>query len=202
MDRSLIQSLANNIVPMIEGFAWHRGVMEGIAALQLSKLAADKSPASQKRIYDALLPNLFSEDSLLRMSSLQIASSLFPVETTPVAADLIGKCIEVEEMPLSVQGAREKSMKLRKLGIVANGQLGRDGEDVKPALDVVLRYITGQFPLSTFQVPRFAEIQTLKFAQLCSKSVSSLSGLKRFKLWFSSLPDSPPRSGKFALDNF
>lgn len=141
---SSVGSLASNIVAMIEGFAWHRGVMEGIAALELSRQAADKSPEAQKRIYDALLPNLFSEDSLLRLSSLKIAASLFPEKMTPVAAELIAKCIEVEEMPLSVQGAREKSMKLRKLGIVANGQLGRDGEDVKPALDVILRYLTGK----------------------------------------------------------
>lgn len=141
---SSVGSLASNIVAMIEGFAWHRGVMEGIAALELSRQAADKSPEAQKRIYDALLPNLFSEDSLLRLSSLKIAASLFPEGITPVAAELIAKCIEVEEMPLSVQGAREKSMKLRKLGIVANGQLGRDGEDVKPALDVILRYLTGK----------------------------------------------------------
>ena len=146
-DTAVAQGIADNVVPMIEGFAWHRGVMAGIAALQLSRLAADKSPESQTRIYDALLPNLFSEDSSLRLSSLQIAASLFPTATAPVAADLIAKCIEVEEMPLSVQGAREKSMKVRKLGIVANGQLGRDGEDVTPALDVVLRYLTGELSL-------------------------------------------------------
>ena len=133
--------LADNIVVMIEGFAWHRAVMEGIAALGLARVAADRSPESQTRIYDAILPNLFSEDSLLRLSSLQIAATLFPPASAPVAANLIAMCIEVEEMPLSVQGAREKSMKLRKLGIVANNHLGKDGEDVKPPLDVVLRYL-------------------------------------------------------------
>lgn len=139
-----ITSLSSNIIAMIEGFAWHRGVMEGIAGLQLAHTVATSSPEAHKRIYDALLPNLFSEDSLLRLSSLQIALSLFPEETVAVTNDLIRKCIEVEEMPLSVQGAREKSMKLRKLGIVANGQLGRDGEDTTAALDVILRYLTGK----------------------------------------------------------
>lgn len=142
-DTAIVQSLASNIVVMIEGFAWHRGVMEGIAALQLSRVAANKSAEDQRRIYDALLPNLFSEDSSLRLSSLKISATLFPVTSMPVAAELIAKCIEVEEMPLSVQGAREKSMKLAKLGIVANNQLGRDDEDVKPALDIILRYLTG-----------------------------------------------------------
>lgn len=133
---------------MIKNFAWHRGVMQGIAALELAKVASDISEESQKAIYDAVLPNLFSEDSSLRLSSLQIGATLFPVEEAPVAADLIAKCIEVEEMPLTVMGAREKSMKVRKLGIVAHGQLGREGEDVKPALDIVLRYLTGESRVS------------------------------------------------------
>lgn len=141
------RSLQSSVLDMIEGFAWHRGVMRGIAALQLTPAAAETSLATSKRIYDALLPNLFSEDSLLRLSSLQIAASILPASTNPVAADLIAKCIEVEEMPLSVQGAREKSMKLRKLGIVANGQLGREGEDTTMGLEIILRYLTGESPV-------------------------------------------------------
>ncbi|KAK4703278.1 U3 small nucleolar RNA-associated protein 20, partial [Phenoliferia sp. Uapishka_3] len=142
------RQLANTVVQMIEGFSWHRAVMEGVAALGLSRVAADQSPESQTRIYNAILPNLLSEDSLLRLSSLQIAASLFSSEKAPVAANLIAMCIEVEEMPLSVQGAREKSMKLRKLGIVANNHLGKEGEDVKPPLDVVLRYLTAMFKVN------------------------------------------------------
>lgn len=143
----LTNSLQSSVLPMIGGFSWHRGVMRGIAALQLTPSAADSSPATTKRLYDALIPNLFSEDSLLRLSSLQIAASILPAAINPVASDLVAKCIEVEEMPLSVQGAREKSMKLRKLGIVANGQLGRDGEDSVMALGIILRYLTGSFLL-------------------------------------------------------
>ena len=143
-DEKIGKILSNSVLAMIEGFAWHRSVMHGIASLQLTVSAADDSPETQERIYNALLPNLLSEDSLLRLSSLQIASSIFPATRMPVAADLIAKCIEVEQMPLSVQGAREKSMKLRKLGIVANGQLGRDGEDTTRTLEIILRYLTGQ----------------------------------------------------------
>lgn len=142
-DEKIGKILSDSVLEMIEGFAWHRGVMHGIASLQLTVSAADDLPETQTRIYDALLPNLLSEDSLLRLSSLQIAASIFPASRMPVAADLIAKCIEVEQMPLSVQGAREKSMKLRKLGIVANGQLGRDGEDTTRTLEIILRYLTG-----------------------------------------------------------
>lgn len=148
-DPAVLLSLAQTVVPMIQGFAWHRGVMQGIAALELAKVASDQSEDNQKKVYDSILPNLMSEDSSLRLASLQIGATLFPPEITPVAADLIVKCIEVEEMPLTVQGAREKSMKVRKIGIVANGQLGRDGEEVKPALDIILRYLTGMSPLLT-----------------------------------------------------
>jgi U3 small nucleolar RNA-associated protein 20 len=147
-ESNITKSLQSSVLDMIERFSWHRGVMKGIAALQLTPAAVDSSTVTSRRIYDALLPNLFSEDSLLRLSSLQIAASILPASTNPVAADLIAKCIEVEEMPLSVQGAREKSMKLRKLGIVANGQLGREGEDSTMALGIILRYLTGKFILS------------------------------------------------------
>lgn len=144
------ESLHKCVGMMIEGFSWHRGVMHGIAALQFTE-AAFASPITSSTttatmgIYEAILPNLLSEDSMLRLSSLQIAASLLRAEHYPVASDLIQRCIEVEEMPLSVQGAREKSMKVRKLGIVANGQLGRDGEDAKLTLAIVLRYLTGSF---------------------------------------------------------
>lgn len=145
-DEKIGKPLSGSVLAMIEGFSWHRSVMHGIASLQLTVAAADDSVETRQRIYDALLPNLLSEDSLLRLSSLKIAASIFPSATAPVAADLIAKCIEVEEMPLSVQGAREKSMKLRKLGIVANGQLGRDGEDTVQILGIILRYLTGLSP--------------------------------------------------------
>lgn len=143
-DNATALRLAEHVLPMIEGFAWHRSVMQGVAALGLAKKASDLSSDTQTRIYDAILPNLLSEDSLLRLSSLQIAATLFPGSSAPVAADMIVKCIEVEEMPLTVMGAREKSMKVRKIGLVAHGQLGRDGEEIKPALDIVLRYLTGR----------------------------------------------------------
>ncbi|GAA5994163.1 hypothetical protein JCM5350_006337 [Sporobolomyces pararoseus] len=142
------QSLADRVQPMILNFSWHRQVMHGVASLNLARLASDRSEAAKTAIYDSILPNLLSEDALLRLSSLEIAATLFPPDETPVAADLVAKCIEAEQMPLSVQGAREKSMKLRKLGLVANGQLGRDGEDEKPALDIVVRYLTAMLKVN------------------------------------------------------
>ncbi|GAA5909110.1 Utp20p [Sporobolomyces salmoneus] len=147
-EASINQKLADQVQPMILNFSWHRQVMRGVASLNLARLASDRSDAAKTAIYDSILPNLLSEDALLRLSSLEIAATLFPPEETPVAADLVAKCIEAEQMPLSVQGAREKSMKLRKLGLVANGQLGRDGEDEKPALDIVVRYLTAMLKVN------------------------------------------------------
>lgn len=142
---SSLQTLAASVESMIAHFAWHRRVMHGLSSLSLARLASDRSPEARKAVYDAILPNLLSEDSVLRRSSLEIAQTLYPATEAPVAADLIAKCIEVEDMPLTVQGAREKSMKVRKLGIVANSQLGKEGstEELGPVLEIVLRYLTG-----------------------------------------------------------
>ncbi|BGP36520.1 U3 snoRNP protein [Rhodotorula kratochvilovae] len=139
-----LQTLAAAVEPMITNFAWHRQVMHGISLLSLARLASDRSPAARKSVYDAILPNLLSEDAQLRRASLEIALTLFPPAEAPVAADLVARCIDVEDAPLTVQGAREKSMKVRKLGIIANAQIGKEDstEDPKPALDVVLRYLT------------------------------------------------------------
>ncbi|GJN92260.1 hypothetical protein Rhopal_005290-T1 [Rhodotorula paludigena] len=135
---------------MVANFAWHRQVMHGISLLSLARLAADRSVEGQSSLYDAILPNLLSEDAQLRRASLEIAQTLFPPTEAPVAAELVAMCIEVEDLPLTVQGAREKSMKVRKLGIVANAQLGKEGlkEDVKPALDIVVRYLTAMLKVN------------------------------------------------------
>ncbi|KAM0753788.1 hypothetical protein T439DRAFT_163472 [Meredithblackwellia eburnea MCA 4105] len=146
-DKELVR-LASALVPLVESFSWHRAVLNGVSSILLSHASKDQSLAAQTKLYDAILPNLLSEDSLLRLSSLRITATLFPASTTPVAADLIAKCIEVEEMPLTVQGAREKSMKLRKIGIVASNQLGRDGEEVTQVLEIVLRYLTAMFKVN------------------------------------------------------
>ncbi|GAA5945352.1 hypothetical protein JCM3775_002195 [Rhodotorula graminis] len=140
-----LDKLVSAVEPMITNFAWHRQVMHGISVLSLARLASDRgTPEQRQAIYDAILPNLLSEDAQLRRASLEIALSLFPPAEAPVAADLVARCIDVEDAPLTVQGAREKSMKVRKLGIIAHGQIGKEGttEDVKPALDIVLRYLT------------------------------------------------------------
>ncbi|EGU13301.1 hypothetical protein RTG_00465 [Rhodotorula toruloides ATCC 204091] len=145
-----LQTLATSVELIIAHFAWHRRVMHGLSSLSLARLASDRSPEARKAIYDAILPNLLSEDSVLRRSSLEIAQTLYPENEAPVAADLIAKCIEVEDMPLTVQGAREKSMKVRKLGIVANSQLGKEGsaEELEPVLEVILRYLTAMLKVN------------------------------------------------------
>ncbi|GAA6006564.1 hypothetical protein JCM10207_004975 [Rhodosporidiobolus poonsookiae] len=141
-------ALAASVQEMIANFAWHRQVMSGLSSLALARLASDRSPEARKAVYDAILPNLLSEDASLRRASLEIALTLFPHDEAPVAATLVAMCIEVEDLPLTVQGAREKSMKVRKVGIVAHSQLGKEGEDAGPALDVVVRYLTAMLKVN------------------------------------------------------
>jgi U3 small nucleolar RNA-associated protein 20 len=88
-------TLAASVEAMIANFAWHRQVMAGISSLSLARLASDRSEAARKAVYDAILPNLLSEDALLRRASLEIAATLFPPSEAPIAADLVAKCIEV-----------------------------------------------------------------------------------------------------------
>lgn len=146
-----VETLSASVEAIISNFAWHRQVMHGLSALSLARIASDQSAETREAVYSSILPNLLSEDSVLRRSALEIALSLYPAHETPTAADLISKCIEAEDMPLSVQGAREKSMKVRRLGIVANGQLGKEGssEPVEPVLEIILRYLTGAYPPKT-----------------------------------------------------
>lgn len=143
---SMAESLSNSVEAIIANFAWHRQVMHGLSALSLARNASNRSGTTREAVEAAILPNLLSEDTVLRRSALEIAMSLYPASETPTAADLIAKCIEVEDMPLTVQGAREKSMKVRRLGIVAHAQLGKEGstEPVEPVLNIILRYLTGR----------------------------------------------------------
>jgi len=196
-----LDELVSAVEPMITNFAWHRQVMHGISVLSLARLASDRgTPEQRAAIYDAILPNLLSEDAQLRRASLEIALSLFPPAEAPVAADLVARCIDVEDAPLTVQGAREKSMKVRKLGIVANGQIGKEGttEDVKPALDIVLRYLTGASPALLLFPPRScsrAVADAVLFPQPCARSTSSRSGPRRRPRSRSSPAASPTPSG-------
>lgn len=192
-----LDTLVGSVEPMIANFAWHRQVMHGLSLLSLARLASDKgTPAARQSIYDAILPNLLSEDAQLRRASLEIALTLFPPAEAPVAADLVARCIDVEDAPLTVQGAREKSMKVRKLGIVAHGQIGKEGttEDVKPALDVVLRYLTGAHSLHLFLVASNSLTQS-RNPQPCARSTSSPSGPRRPRPSRSSPPASRTRCG-------
>jgi U3 small nucleolar RNA-associated protein 20 len=192
-----LETLSNSVEAIIANFAWHRQVMHGLSILSLARLASDRSTVAREAVYASILPNLLSEDSVLRRSSLEIALSLYPEAETPTAADLISKCIEVEDMPLTVQGAREKSMKVRRLGIVANGQLGKEGstEPVEPVLEIILRYLTGaslHFPASRRDRTQLTFVAHL---QQCSRSTSSRSGPKRSGLSRSSPVASPSRFG-------
>ncbi|GAA5980986.1 hypothetical protein JCM10908_003941 [Rhodotorula pacifica] len=145
-----LDTLSSSVESIIANFAWHRQVMHGLSLLSLARIASDRSEAAREAVYASILPNLLSEDSVLRRSALEIALSLYPQAETPTAADLISKCIEVEDMPLTVQGAREKSMKVRRLGILTNGQLGKEGstEPVEPVLEIILRYLTAMLKVN------------------------------------------------------
>ncbi|SCZ90492.1 BZ3500_MvSof-1268-A1-R1_Chr1-3g02022 [Microbotryum saponariae] len=145
----VVDRLRPSLLKILQGFSWHRGVMQGIAGLELasSSSTSDSITDQASQVYEAVVPNLLSEDSSLRLTSLEILTTLFE-EKDKVALDLMEKMMEVERMVLSVQGAREKSMKVRKIGIVAHAQLGKEGQGTEMIVGVLLRYLTAMLKVN------------------------------------------------------
>ncbi|KAM0793473.1 hypothetical protein ACM66B_000915 [Microbotryomycetes sp. NB124-2] len=147
---TLTGAAASELAPLafkiVDRFSWHRSVMASVANLGIftSKTIEEEDSAT---LIEAIHRNLLSEDSLLRLSSLRIVSAFFPAEHNSIEADLISKCIDVEQMALTVMGAREKSMKIRKIGIVAHARLDNVDEP-GPILDIVIRYLTAMLKLN------------------------------------------------------
>ncbi|KAK4055206.1 U3 snoRNP protein [Microbotryomycetes sp. JL201] len=131
---------------IVDRYSWHRGVMASVSNLAIFSPTSAQDEESASLIH-SIHRNLLSEDSLLRLSSLRLVAAFFPANDKRIEADLISKCIEVEHLALTVMGAREKSMKIRKIGIIAHAQLD-NVEDTRPILDIVIRYLTAMLKLN------------------------------------------------------
>ncbi|KAK4057573.1 U3 snoRNP protein [Microbotryomycetes sp. JL221] len=145
---------AQRLIPhardILDGFSWHRGVMSSVANLGIFTTASTTTTSTieDNQLFSNVLRNLLSEDSSLRLSSLRIVLAFFPIDKGySIEVDLINKCIEVEQMALTVIGAREKSMKIRKIGIVAHAQLD-NVQEPNSIVNVIVRYLTAMLKLN------------------------------------------------------
>ncbi|SCV68516.1 BQ2448_637 [Microbotryum intermedium] len=132
----VVDRLRPSLLNILQGFSWHRGVMQGIAGLELASkttTAAGSAHDEAQQVYEAVIPNLLSEDSSLRLTSLEILTSLLE-EEEQVALDLMDKMIE--------------SMKVRKIGIVAHAQLSQDGKGTEMIVGILLRYLTAMLKVN------------------------------------------------------
>lgn len=92
------------------------------------------------KVYDSLKDAILSEDSLLRLSSLRLMAAFLrnaPSSDLQAARGIVDKAMAAEEVPLTFQTARERTMKLRQVG---NAALPLN-EDL--ALDIAVRYLLG-----------------------------------------------------------
>jgi hypothetical protein len=96
-------------------------------SINLIAFCSDDASSSIRHI----LPNILSEDKLLRSATLDLLEKLAPHPIVAVAR-------EAEAVPLAVHSARERNMHVRKLGITAKS-LSSDSTE----LEIAIRYLIG-----------------------------------------------------------
>ena len=126
---------------MLERHAVSSTVLHGLAQL-LPLLSA---PTDQLATYAPLLSSsLLASSSALRLSALIILSALAPADGT--GAIVLQRAVELEELEISVEGAREKCLRVAKLGRA----LGSLEATETVYAEIGLRTMLGQSLLSVF----------------------------------------------------
>lgn len=159
---------ASLIGGLLEPFGFHRCVLvECAAAVKMHEVKLVES-------FGLLLPNLLCEDADVRGSTLRMLAPLF--SHTTASRELVQKTLEAEDVAMSVEGAREKGIKLRRIGTTAKKHLDDEAvtEDLSQVLQVVTRYLVGEHSAADalFRV-------LTRASQPCSASTSSHCGRRR-----------------------
>nr|ASF90194.1 hypothetical protein SPAR05566 [Bartheletia paradoxa] len=147
--------VVEEVIPIVEHFGWHRTVMSALAKLCHTveygaterRLTLDKLAV----IYPILRDNLLSEDTALRLHTLQVLNA-FEQPTIKARSEesnasgpceVFQKCIEVELTPLSVQHVRDRNMHIRKLATTAATM------KLEPIfLDAIVRFMLSQLKVN------------------------------------------------------
>lgn len=109
-------------------------------------------------LYTSLQIPLASHSRLARLGALRLLASPYvsylashDASTSPLATnvqDIIQRCMQAEEIPVDVQGVRERVLRIGRLNTVL-----KDGEEGELAADVVARWLTGMLLLPPYFGP-------------------------------------------------
>ncbi|KAK7691383.1 hypothetical protein QCA50_004782 [Cerrena zonata] len=122
---------------VIQHWGWSGYTMSGLVDL-IRVHPAHESTLSGEELYDSLQNSLLSHSRLLRLSVLHVLSSV----TLPTdSAEVVKRCLQGEEVSLDVQGARERVLRITRLG-----QSLQDSDSL--AVDIAIRWLTAQLKVN------------------------------------------------------
>ncbi|KAG8720081.1 U3 snoRNP protein [Ceratobasidium sp. 395] len=154
------------LVEMVKKWGWSENVMGALVELQ--PVLASKS---QSTPLNALLPHLLapltSHSRILRSSALHLLSGPC-VSRSPEQTDVLSRLAAAEDVPLTVQGVRERVVKT---GKVVAGSVA--GEEMK---EVVVRWLVAQLTINLrpLWAPAIQALGTLASASGCAEEVWSV----------------------------
>ncbi|KAH9921372.1 armadillo-type protein [Amylocystis lapponica] len=122
-----------------EVWGWSSGALAGIVPLIHASQSAAPTIALDA-VYPSLQASLLSHSRPLRLYTLRLLTSQL-VESPPGTLEVLRRCLHAEEVPLDVQGARERVLKIGRLpGSV------KDGNEV--AADICARWLIAQLKVN------------------------------------------------------
>lgn len=117
---------------VVDRYVWSESALSGLATLLR---ASTSLPTSTQVPYRALTPlhrSLHSHSRAIRLSALQILTSRIVVGLSSAEGDVLRRCLQGEEVSLDVGGARERVLRIGRVGIaVRHGEAGDIEEDGK-----------------------------------------------------------------------
>ncbi|KAI0764301.1 armadillo-type protein [Trametes elegans] len=139
---------------VVEKWGWSSRALEGIVSLV--RTSRTKSPAlSLDDLYPQLKTSLLSHSHLLRVQTLRLLTSPL-LELPEQAGEVLKKALQAEEVPLDVQGVRERVLRTSRLPIVV-----KDGDAL--GAEICARWLLAQLkvPLRPLWSPAATALSVL-----------------------------------------
>ncbi|KAJ6608583.1 armadillo-type protein [Mycena sp. CBHHK59/15] len=112
-------------------------VLEGLVALLGVR---DTTEISIEELYPALAPSVLSHSRVLRLSALRLFAATQPSD----AREVVKRCLAGEEVPLEVQGVRERVLRIGRVETVVKDK--QREEDIGP--DLCARWLVAQLKVN------------------------------------------------------
>ncbi|KAG9124195.1 U3 snoRNP protein [Ceratobasidium sp. 392] len=158
------------LMEMVEKWGWSESVMDALVEIQ-SLLASKSELTSLSQLLPHLLMPLASHSRILRSSALQLLSGPY-ITRSSEQADTLSRLVAAEDVPLTVQGVRERVVKT---GKVVAGSVAGDG--IK---EVVVRWLVGVSDVLAEQgnvlIDRIAQLK-INLRPLWAPAIQALSTL-------------------------